>query len=249
MSKIISSTAGGGGGTTTYLDLLRLYHPVAAWMLDGVSAVDDMGNNDGTINGTLTARDPLVTGATNSAGFTEADLSRVSVLDQPRLSPLADAESRQMSIVVAVNLDVLPANGCHLVNKAVTGAYEYSLSINASGVLTFSVWASGGAGIFSANADLTVDDALDVGVTYHLAGVFDYFKQTGDVYINGVEKTGTTSFTTANGAPTKTAAGVFLGRRGDDAGSHLTGRMQGAAIFPYALSTSQVVDLATKVST
>lgn len=231
-----------------YPDLVQLYRPVASWMLDGASGADEAGNHRGTFSGTVASGAALTTGAANSTVFTSAGLTKLTVPNQPMLSPQANPNRYQLTLMLVLNLDAIPANGCFLLNKAEANAYEWGLSVNSSGVVQLSIWTTGGAGIYAVNGDAAVSDALVTGVTYHLAATFDYERMTGSVYINGADRSGapTTSIKT-NGPPTHVASNVAVGVRGDGSGSHLDGRVQGAAVFPYALSPSQIAKLAAEV--
>jgi len=217
--------------------------PIAWWRLDessGTEALDYVGANEGTYNGTYTLDQAGLVSTGKSVNFNGSS-GRVDIgtLGNTPIGDLINGKS-VVTVEAWVSSDVVPTTESEdiwysEVNSIATG---FGIAVNSSGLI-FAGGRSGSADAFQSTSWTT---AITAGVTYHVVGVLDYANNTIKLYVNGDLKNTNSTAVFANstytlGTPTN---GENIGMAPNNA-RHWDGEIDEVAVYDYELTATQVL--------
>lgn len=220
-----------------YQDVILADRPVGYWPLGGTRDLVAGRNATGVNSPTFGSPGLMIAGA--QAGRC-VDLNGsnqyLTVADNDVFSPTASA----WSVECWVRFDNLPSVFMALVAKYESSATEWGLNIlgpsaGVTNTVEYIIWNSGGGEIWKATAPA---NSLSTGRIFHFVGTFNNGAPI-IIYINGTERARNTS--TTGGTRSNTTSKIWMGHRGDGAGSHTDGRLAHVAVYDKVLSPAQIV--------
>jgi hypothetical protein len=202
--------------------------PVSYWRLgesSGTTAVDEIGNYDGTYNGSpALGATGLITGVADTAVDFDGTNDEVVITG---FSP-----SNPITLEAWINPDTIPVTfGSHIINMTASTGDNLAITLDTDGTIFCNVYdSSAGTNLIAFNGSTT----LSTGQTYHIVGTFD-----GDeliLYVDGAvdgSGLGGTNFDEGTGYEVTIGNHVSAARWFD-------GTIDEAAIYDTVLSSTQI---------
>lgn len=224
-------------GGATYRGTVIADGPSSYWRLDETSgnALDIVGSNNGTVNGTVTRG---VTGALADGDTAMTFDGSTGWISAAAAGTFNFTGTSSFTIECWVKVSSLPGAGLfprivHKVANDGAGKNGWLVSIGASddpnpGKILFERWVSGTQ--YQALSNV----ALTTGVWHHVVCVYNGTTMT--VYLDGTAGTGVSS----TASLLSSSSVVAFARRGDAAAAFLAGSLDEIAIYPSVLTGTQV---------
>lgn len=260
MTGIVFAVAGSPGARAAYVDTVQADSPVSYWRLNettGSSATDAAGGHTATYEDFQGDADSSLGAAgprpSDFAGFEANNYSpHFDPTDGTQVSVNTSAShdlriTGDLTMEAWINLDAVSAGNAGILGHYLGSGNKrcYVLGVNNSGQLNIAISDDGSYQSTNAFAD---DTALDTGVWYHVAGVFDADGGTDaggalHLYVNGnsVASKGTGVSTSIYGGGS--LPDFLIGEQyADHTSTRFDGFIDEVAVYDKALTDTQILN-------
>lgn len=223
----------GATPAVSYASIVLADGAVGYWPLTdttGTTAEDGTTNNrDGTYTGGYTLADGPLVGSLGNVVALDGTDDYISIADADAWSSSAGGSGQ-----ITVEAWIRPSAVNRAATMIVAKHQEWQLRIESDGKVLWDVNSVGVQEVMAA----TSSGALTANTVYHVVGTYNRATPRLDLWIDGVSVASDTSVQAASSSNTTNA--LRIGGRSDNAGNEFLGRIGHVAIYPTALTSTQI---------